>query len=301
MAVTLRRCDGIEITVGQNDRRCFEPSAGKTQHFKDCETCPEMVIVPAGGFTLGSPSDEPERDEFGEDQVSVSIDKPIAVGRFAVTRSEFAAFVTATNHKTDGGCRTYTDSELTGRAGSDWRSPGFAQTDRHPVVCVSWDDAKAYAAWLTSTTGKHYRLLSEAEREYAARAGTTTPFWWGSAIMPTQANYDGAAEPYKGGGSKGEDRQRTVPVDSFEPNPWGLYQVHGNVFEWTADCRHDKNASNPGDGTARSSSVCVTRVLRGGSWVSIPGDLRSARRVGNIPNSRFNTFGFRVARTLSPP
>ena len=124
---------------------------------------------------------------------------------------------------------------------------------------------KAYAAWLSTKTGKSYRLLSETEREYVARAGTTTPFWWGSSITPKQANYYGSADPYEGGGSKGEYRQRTVAVDSFEPNPWGLYNVHGNVWEWTEDCWNESNNGNRGNGTAQTTGDCGRRVVRGGS------------------------------------
>jgi formylglycine-generating enzyme required for sulfatase activity len=177
---------------------------------------------------------------------------------------------------------------------------GFSQPDHHPVVCVNWHDAKAYVAWLASTTGKTYRLLSETEREYVSRAGTTTPFWWGSAVTPAQANYIGTAEPYKGGGSKGEWRQATVPVDRFSANAWGLYNVHGNVWEWTEDC-WNASSGNPGDGSARTSGDCGSRVLRGGSWYSIPRFLRSAGRLRFTPGNRNNDIGFRVARTLSPP
>jgi formylglycine-generating enzyme required for sulfatase activity len=179
----------------------------------------------------------------------------------------------------------------------NWRSPGFTQTDRHPVVCVSWNDAKAYVAWLSSTTGRAYRLLSETEREYVARAGTTTPFWWGSSITPAQANYDGTLEPYTGGGSKGEYRKATVAVDTFAANAWGLYNVHGNVWEWTEDCWNERN---PGNADAQSAGYC-DRVLRGGSWDSNPGLLRSAYRSGILPALRGSEIGFRVARTLSAP
>ena len=133
------------------------------------------------------------------------------------------------------------------------------------MVCVNWNDAKAYVAWLSKTTGKTYRLLSEAEREYVARAGTTTPFWWGATISTSQANYDGNYT--YAGGSKGEWRKATVAVDSFAANPWGLYNVHGNVWEWTEDCWNEKNAGNPGNGSARTNGDCGCRVLRGGSWV----------------------------------
>jgi formylglycine-generating enzyme required for sulfatase activity len=166
------------------------------------------------------------------------------------------------------------------------------------VINVNWDDAKAYAWWLSRKTGKTYRLLSEAEREYVTRAGTTTPFWWGFAITPKQANYDGSAEPYWGGGSKGEYRARTVPVDSFEPNPWGFYNVHGNVWEWTEDCWNDSNTGNPADGRARTTGDCSQRVMRGGSWNSNPQFLRSAFRRGLTTGTRDGELSLRLARKL---
>jgi formylglycine-generating enzyme required for sulfatase activity len=143
-------------------------------------------------------------------------------------------------------------------------------------------------------------LPSEAEREYVARAGTTTPFWWGSAISPQQANYNGTAAPYKGGGSKGEWRKETVTVDSFAANPWGLYNVHGNVWELTEDCWNDKNRGNLGNGTARASGDCSRRVLRGGSWINPPYVLRSSARFWSFADYRCNARGFRLARTLAP-
>ena len=229
----------------------------------------------------------------------MTIAKPFAVGRFAVTRGEFAAFVAATGHKTDGGCYVYTGSEWKQQADRDWRTPGFSQNDRHPVVCVNWNDAKAYVAWLSIHTSKTYRLLSEAEREYVARAGTTTPFWWGATISTSQANYNG--EYTYAGGSKGEYRKSTVAVDTFAANPWGLYNVHGNVWEWTEDCWNERNAGNPGNGSARTSGDCGSHVLRGGSWIGYPRSLRSASRSWSPPADRTNIVGFRVAKTLSPP
>jgi formylglycine-generating enzyme required for sulfatase activity len=168
---------------------------------------------------MGSPESEPEREKGIESpQHDVTIGAAFAVGRFVVTRGEFATFVRETNHVIGDKCWTAEGDKLEERS---FRNPGCAQDNRHPAVCVNWDNAKAFAAWLSRKTGKTYRLLSEAEREYVTRAGTTTPFWWGSSITPMQANYDGSAEPYKGGGLNGEYRKRTVPVDSFEPNPWG--------------------------------------------------------------------------------
>jgi len=188
----------------------------------------------------------------------------------------------------DGGCNGYKPVDR-----------GWGR-GKHPVINVHWDDAKAYASWVSRKTGRDYRLLSETEREYVTRAGTTTPFWWGSSITPKQANYDGSADPYKGGGSKGDYRKRTVPVDSFQPNPWGLYNVHGNVWEWTEDCWDDSNTGNPADGRPRTMANCGKRAVRGGSWFNIPQDLRSASRFWGLAGNRDHDRGFRLARTLNP-
>jgi formylglycine-generating enzyme required for sulfatase activity len=153
-------------------------------------------------------------------------------------------------------------------------------------------------AWLSRKTGKAYRLLSEAEREYVTRAGTTTPFWWGRSISTSQANYDGSAT--FGGSVKGEFRQRTLPVDSFQPNPWGLYQVHGNVWNWVEDCWNDSYQGAPSDGSAWTSGDCKTRGIRGGSWTIDPQFLRSADRSWLPTEYRVNDLGFRVGRTLTP-
>jgi formylglycine-generating enzyme required for sulfatase activity len=166
------------------------------------------------------------------------------------------------------------------------------------VINVSWNDAKEYVAWLSAKTGKAYRLLSEAEREYVTRAGTLSPFWWGPSVTSRQANYDG--NHTYGGGSKGEYRQRTVAVDSFEANPWGLYNVHGNVWEWTEDCWHDYIGA-PTDGSVwKTLFTDGSRVLRGGSWSSYPGNLRAAGRLRFALGLRIGSHGFRVARFLFP-
>jgi formylglycine-generating enzyme required for sulfatase activity len=289
-------CAGVGVEVG-GEHRCIKPGAG--QSFKDCPHCPEMVVVPAGAFTMGAPQDEerhPGNNEH-EDQVPIKIERPFAVGRFAVTRGEFAAFVAATDFRADGGC--FVSTGLTSKRDPDasWHVPGFAQDDRHPVVCVSWEDAKSYVSWLSSSTSKGYRLLSESEREYVARAGTTTPFWWGTTVSTDQANYDGNVA-YGPGGKTGHWRMATVPVDSFAANPWGLYNVHGNVWEWTEDCWTQANAGNPGDGRARLDGNCSLRVRRGASWSNYPHTIRAARRYMEPPGNRLNNIGFRVARTL---
>ncbi len=265
-----------EAEAARKRAEASAPQPGRA--FRDCPDCPEMVVVPAGEFMMGSPASEPER-ESDETQLRVTIARPFAVGRFAVTFDEWDACVA------DSGCKGYKPDDR-----------GWGRGKR-PVINVNWDDAKAYVAWLSRKSGKSYRLLSEAEREYVTRAGTQTPFWWGAAITPTQANYDGSADPYKGGGSKGEYRRHTVPVDSFAANPWGLYQVHGNVWEWTEDCWNDSNNGNPGNGSARTTGECGRRVVRGGSWDNNPRWLRAAVRNWLSTDFRVKFLGFRVGRT----
>jgi formylglycine-generating enzyme required for sulfatase activity len=261
--------------------------------------CPEMVVVPAGSFTMGSPANEPQRDD-NEAQVHVTISRPFAVGRYAVTRGAFAAFIQDSAYKLDGSCLVAVAWDAKAwrkQADNSWHSPGFEQNDRHPVVCVNWDDAKAFAAWLSKTTSKPYRLLSEAEREYVTRASTTTPFWWGSFITPNQANYQGSVEPYKGGGANGEFRKLTVPVDSFVANPWGLYQVHGNVYELIEDCWNGSNVNNQGRKRANDRAALTAFAAVGpGQLSSVPASRSPPPR---ICTDRLNA-GFRLARTLNP-
>jgi formylglycine-generating enzyme required for sulfatase activity len=248
--------------------------------FKECDACPQMLVAPPGRFMMGSPETEESHLDPEEPQHLVTFAQPFAVGAFAVTVDEWDACVA------DGGCDGYRPSDQ-----------GWGR-GRRPVINVSWHDAKAYVEWLSRKTGRTYRLLSEAEREYAARAGTTTPFWWGSSISTEQANYDGKL--VYGRGAKGEYRQRTVPVDSFRPNPWGLYQVHGNVLEWTEDCSNSDYNGAPSDGSAWTRGDCSRRVLRGGSWYFSPDFARSAFRVRLYSANRTNTQGFRVGRTIIP-
>jgi formylglycine-generating enzyme required for sulfatase activity len=274
------RADGlIPVLVGdrnQRQTRWLLPGGG--ERFCDIDGGPEMVVVPAGKFMMGSPDDEPERSSLESPQHEVTFIHPFAVGRHAVTRGQFAAFVKATGHTT----------------GDNWRNPGFTQDDSHPAVCITWKDAKAYAAWLEDITGQPYRLPTEAEWEYAARAGTATPFWWGSSITPAQAKYDSNVV-YAGGGSKGEYRRGTVPVGSFQPNPWGLYNVHGNVWEWCEDEWHDNYNSALADGSGWTKG----RVVRGGSWLNLPRHLRAAARHPYQYSVEVNDIGFRLSRTLA--
>ncbi len=248
--------------------------------FRECDNCPEMVVAPAGNFIMGSPDSELNRAKYEGPQHRVMFARQFAVGKFSVMFDEWDACVTA------GGCSGYSpNDERWGR-------------DRRPVINVSWDDANAYVAWLSSKTGEGYRLLSEAEREYIARAGTRTAFWWGSSISPRQANYNGTY--IYGNGPTGENRQRTVPVDLFRSNRWGIFQVHGNVWEWTQDCWHENYTGAPADGSPWQSGKCDYRIVRGGSWATYPGDLRSAVRGRFATDFRSNSLGFRVARALAP-
>ncbi|MGO8954668.1 MAG: SUMF1/EgtB/PvdO family nonheme iron enzyme [Rhodomicrobium sp.] len=288
----------------------FVPGAGKSEGFKDLDIGPEMVVVPAGSFSMGSPPGSPECNDIESPQHTVTIAKPFAIGRFAIT---FAEWDTA---QQDNGWQL-----ITGRAGRQPNDYGWGRGVR-PVIDVDWDDAKAYVKWLSQKTGRVYRLPSEAEWEYACRAGTTTPFWWGQWITPEQANYhvsddpdEVSADPYVRGGQKGVYRwRRTLPVNSFEANPWGLYQVHGNVLELCEDLWHSNYHGAPGDGSAWTTGGGYHRVGRGGSWMSYPSLLRSAFRRNDDKSVVKETeilfrdlpddllfpldIGFRVARTL---
>ena len=278
--------------------------------FRDCPNCPEMVMVPEGKFIMGSSKAEQtlahaagsQRKETDREtpQHRVRV-RSFAVGRDAVTKAEFAAFVQAENYRTDAekgdGCVIVKDNTATMVKTAHWRDAGFDQTDDHPVVCVSWNDAQAYIHWISQLTGKRYRLPSESEREYATRAGSQTAFWWGDNITTLQANYAGY---FKYNDSpRGEVRQATVPVQSFGANPFGLYNVHGNVFEWVQDCFHANYHKAPTDGSAWTSRCSEDRrVLRGGSWSNQPSYLRSAFRIRGNLFFRNNVSGFRVAQTL---
>jgi len=295
------KIDSLMVTGAPGN--LLKPGAGFSEWFKDHEQGPEMVVVPAGSFTMGSPASEPEREpwEPGTEspQFKVSINWPFAIGRDAILRREFAAFVAATGYQAESGALVLKGEEWLYDPLVSWRDPGFDQGESHPVVCISWNDAKAYVAWLAAITGQPYRLLGEAEWEYAARAGSETPFWWGSTIAPAQANYK-ATLGYGGGGSIGEFRGGTVPAASFEPNPWGLFNVHGNVWEWCEDAWHSCYDSAPTDGSAWLEGGDGSRhILRGGSWINYPRFLRSAVRFGFSAEARAYNFGFRIGRTLA--
>jgi formylglycine-generating enzyme required for sulfatase activity len=265
--------------------------------FKECADCPEMVLVPAGEFMMGSPDSEAERYAQEGPQRRVKIARSFALGKLKVTRDQFETFVRETNYSTGDRCYTIESGRVEERAGRSFRNPGFVQEGNHPAVCINWDDARAYLAWLTKKTGRLYRLPSESEWEYAARAGTTTPFWWGASITTDQANYDGST--VYGGGSKGDNRQKTVPADDFKANAWGLYQVHGNAFEWVEDCWNDSYSNAPADDSVMLAGNCTRHARRAGAWNYPAATLRSAYRDSRPATTRASNTGLRVARTVS--
>ena len=234
----------IKVAVGIYPKPVARPGRAPGTAFRDCPDCPEMVVVPAGSFMMGSPSHEAGRAEDEDPRHRVTIAKPFAVGKYEVTFAEWDACVA------DGGCGGHRpEDEGWGRG-------------RRPLVNVSWDDAKAYVRWLSRKTGKPYRLPSEAEWEYAARAGTTTRYSWGDDIGRNRANCLYCDSRW--------DLKQTAPAGSFRANVFGLHDVHGNVSEWVEDCWNDNYAGAPADGSPWTDGGCTRRVLRGGSWFNEP-------------------------------
>lgn len=280
------------------------PTPGET--FRDCPHCPEMVAIPGGSFSMGAPLSDLARtiDEGPPRMVRIA---PFAMGRTEVTRGEYRRFVEETGHRGQR-CFTHMGGGSFGWAdNADWASPGFAQTDDHPAVCVSWDDAQAYVSWLNGQVeGAPYRLPSEAEQEYTIRATTQSPFVWG--VDPNLAcrfanGADQAAQrqfPLWSVSFCDDGHVFTAPVGSFLPNAFGLSDTLGNVWEWAADCWSDNYVGAPSDGSAWMSGDCSGAVVRGGSWDNNPGFFRSADRGRDQRFHRYGIFGFRVARTLSP-
>ena len=274
-----RRRAAEVAAAAEADRRRLAELRRPGHVFRDCDTCPEMVVIPAGTFQMGSPASEEGRSDNEGPRHEVTL-RSFAMGVKEVTFDQWEACVRG------GGCDGYRPE--------DWW--GWGQGSR-PVIDVHWDNAQAYVRWLSESTGAAYRLPSESEWEYAARAGTTTPFHTGSTISTDQANYNG--NHVYGSGRGGTYRERTTPVGTFAPNAFGLYDVHGNVWEWVEDCWHDDYSGAPSDGTAwTSGGDCGWRVLRGGSWSHSPLYLRSALRNSLTTGFFDRRNGFRVARTL---
>ena len=303
---TERVAHGAEPTIHRIALRKVGPKAG--DRFRDCPECPEMVVAPAGSYRMGSPSSEQGRQEDEGPVHEVTITAPFAIGRHEVTVAEFGRFVDDTGYSAGSSCVTYEGGQWDDRAGRGWRNPGFGQSGRHPVACVNWNDAQAYVAWLTRETGEEYRLPSESEWEYAARAGTATARYWGEGESGQCRHGNGAdasaKERYSDWpwtvASCRDGHVHTAPAGSFGANGWGLHDVLGNVLEWTGDCWNGSYAWAPSDGSAWEYGDCSERVLRGGSWFYRPSILRAADRFGSTSGSRNDVIGFRVARTLAP-
>jgi formylglycine-generating enzyme required for sulfatase activity len=258
------------------------PAAAQARSFRDCPSCPDMVEVPAGEFLMGSPESEMGRGKDESPQHRVAVSQPFAVGKFEVTFAEWDACVA------ERGCTYNPGDEGWGRG-------------KRPVINVSWQDTQQYTAWLSKKTGKAYRLLTEAEWEYAARGVTklppsSTPFSTGVTINYKQANYD--ANFTYGSGKMGVYRQKTLDVGSFPSNAFGLHDMHGNAWEWVQDCYKPTYEGAPADGSPVISSNCDFHILRGGAWNYYPRLLRSAYRYATPPSVRLNNAGFRVARPL---
>jgi formylglycine-generating enzyme required for sulfatase activity len=295
-----------------------QPEPAGTALFADCAECPTMVVVPSGTFVMGASSDELRRENVGADYASweqpqheVVIPWPLAVATHETTRAQFAAFVHATGHDAARGCHADFGSaraEFQMNETKTWQEPGFVQSDDDPVVCVSWDDARTYAAWLAAKIGKAYRLPTEAEWEYFARAGSAAARHWGDDRAATCrfANGTDATAMRQFGWTDAERASpcddgfaHTAPVGSFAPNAFGLHDVLGNAWEWVEDCFVPNYVGAPSDGRARITADCPQRVFRGGGWLNSPVGLRSAARGRRLPDGRFNV-GFRVVRAMEP-
>jgi sulfatase modifying factor 1 len=257
--------------------------------FRDCAGCPLMRALRAGIFLMGSPEQESGRDATEGPRHEVSFPHVFAIGVYDVTRAQFAIFARETGFQSDPKC--------------DWRSPKIrgermTQDDSDPVVCVSFADAEAYAEWLSAKAGHSYRLPSEAEWEYAARAGSESIRPWGSANARDFANY--GSDQCCAAFAAGRDRWLyTSPIGSLRPNAFGLYDMLGNVWQRTEDCGHEDYSRAPRDGSAWvTSGDCTTRIVRGGAWFVSIDQLRSAARAADPADFRKNDIGFRIARSL---
>lgn len=305
----------LTLVSGRSGIRRFELSpaaqvaSGAAPPVPASRLAPEMVVISAGRFLMGSPKSEVGRHDSEGPQHQVTLARPFRIGKYEVSVAEYSQFVEATMYRTEaereGGCYHW-DGEWKKDSGRTWRSPGFSQAATHPVVCVSWNDALVYAEWLTRVTGgRRYRLPTEAEWEYVARGGTTGARYWGKNLSDAceYANvHDQTSKRVNGFGWTHHDcddgRAQTAPVGSYRANGFGLHDVLGNVLEWTGDCWNDSYRGAPSDGSAQESGSCARRVLRGGSWDNIPRVVRAANRGSNPRYYRDIHLGFRLAQDM---
>jgi formylglycine-generating enzyme required for sulfatase activity len=282
---------------------------------RDCEACPELAVVPPGQFMMGSEPDAPELDAASGESppVELSFTRPFLVSTREITVGEFRRFVEATGAKSVPGCRVWSGGQWVQDHDRSWRDPGFAAAPRDddPVVCVSWDDARAYAEWLSKLSGKRYRLPSEAEWEYVARGGTSFPRFWGErdsredlalSLACDYANvYDVSAVdalrfPYPNARCS-DGATWLAPVARYKPNAFGVYDIIGNAREWVMDCYTGSYAGRPQDARAWTwQGGCERKGVRGGSFASRPRDARAPARGSELTGHRQSDLGFRVAR-----
>lgn len=286
------------------------------RHFRDCDTCSEMIILPAGKYLMGATKEEFNSGDKNMNKVFYIDETPrhqvdvmsFGIAKFDVTRQQFAEFARETKFE-EKGCRVFNGNEWAFDKDADWKNPGFKQTENDPVVCISWDDAKKYIAWINSKTPHkkygNYRLPTEAEWEYATRAGTTTAMYWGNN-RSEQCKYENARDlsakdiDPKIAHANCDDRfVETAPVGSFQSNPWGLYDMLGNVEKWVSDCSQVGYSHIFSTEENANSSNCSMRSTRGASWATIPMAVRSASRAGYRPSTRASDMGFRLAVDLS--
>ncbi len=235
--------------------------------FKDCDNCPEMVVIPAGSYTMGDAKGKKNQKPAHK----VTIKGPLAVGRYEVTWDEFEACLA------DGACKRDPDDHKWGRG-------------NRPVVNVSWNDTMDFVAFIAKKTGRPYRLLSEAEWEYAARAGSTTGYWWGNKLKKKYANCRKCGTKWSG--------KKSAPVGSFKPNKWGIYDMHANIWEWVSDCWNKTHAGAPADGSPRTDGDCGRRSVRGGSWYYFPQLAKSPSRDSHPQQLWSYNIGIRMALPL---
>ena len=299
-------CQPSEVTALLYDAKtrgaigCWQKSRGETQtgflsretvglllrgpvSFRDCDDyCPEMALIPPGKFLMGSEPSEKDAKVNEKPRHAVKVAYSFAVGAYEVTLAEWEACVN------EGGCSSV-----------PLERHGESDGGKRPVTHVTWHEANAYTEWLSGYTGMDYRLPSESEWEYVARANTTTPYYSGVAITSKQANFDGRYDWRVGGVLTANVYMgRTLEVGLLEANAFGLHDIHGNAGEWTLDCYVSHYRGAPEDGRPRDSESCVRRVVRSGSWKDKPWDIRSARRYANVPDERSSQIGFRVVRTF---
>ena len=293
-----------------------EPLLTPGEAFADCAECPEMVVVPAGSFTMGSPESEPGRNSWEGPPHIVTIPRPFAVAKFEVTVQQFAAFARETGYRAEGPCWALEDGRINSRPDRSWRNPGYAQDGSYPAVCLSWSDAKAYVDWLAKRTGKPYRLLSEAEWEYSARAATNprvgSRYGFGddeTTICAYGNGFDQTAKRAVPGTRSwpalpcSDTYAQAAPVGKFPANAFGMHDMVGNAKEWTTDCYQQGRdyRGAPIDGSAWTAGDCRQHVLRGGSWLGDARMLRVAFRYKAPSDERLGDVGLRVALSLPAP